>query len=70
MNIDMKEYLVTYEITGVQKFTFIVRAKSAKDAISQVREMIAPIKSDTKCIARSIGSLHNEHGKIVRVGGI
>ena len=70
MNIDMKEYLVTYEIAGTQFFTYLVSAKDTKDAIEQINKHWLPMGTNGKCTARSIGSLHNEHGKIVRVGGI
>lgn len=78
---DMKEYLVT---TDNENLTFIVSAKNAKDAISQVwdthmqwenselqerneelgyKRYRMYTKSDIN--ARSLGSLHNEQGKIL-----
>lgn len=63
----MKEYLVT----GAERI-YIVLAKDAKDAINHVWEdwcdeglSCSYDKSDL--FARSLGSLHNEYGKVARL---
>ena len=58
----MKDYLVTHVESNK---IFLVLAKDVKDAIQQVYEKYEEIfyKEDLK--ARSLGSLHNESGKVV-----
>lgn len=56
----MKEYLVYNEIVS-----FIVSAKDAKDALYQVCKKYDEHMKVLK--ARSLGSLHNEKGKIIKL---
>lgn len=77
--MDVKEFLVTVDHRDSNN-TFIVSAKSTKDAIDtvwnekfanepeevcKINGWVPVIKRDIH--ARSIGSLHNEFGKIVSV---
>lgn len=58
----MKEYLVQAEWAY-----YIVLAKDAKDAINQIYEKYSDWYDKRRIYAQSLGSLHNEKGKIIRV---
>jgi len=60
----LKEYLVT--IDGLEKNnTFIVSAHDAKDAKELVWNEFLELNDKSKIHSRSLGSLHNEKGKVL-----
>lgn len=59
----MKDYLVTI---ANETCTILVLAKDAKDAINQAMDKF-PFWRREDFSARSLGSLHNEFGKIVEL---
>ena len=62
----MKEYLVYNNNNNNNKvIAFIVSAKDAKDALYQVCKKYDVHMKNLK--ARSLGSLHNEKGKIIKL---
>lgn len=65
----MKEYLVSYK---ERNKIWIVLAKGAQDAIEQVWKKYIEPNNNILCEkyelhARSLGSLHNEKGKIIEI---
>ena len=67
---DMKEYIVWVNHTND---IYLVSAKDTKDAINQIWEEVQVDNQVEGCVqickeditARSVGSLHNQQGKVV-----
>lgn len=59
----LKDYIVTNK--QMNRAIFIVSANSRKTAIEKIYQKYNHISNRDDYIARSIGSLHGEHGDIV-----
>lgn len=63
----MSEYLVTQNYNAICPQVFLVKAKNSRDAIDKVLNKNIGFKDRSSLKARSIESIHNEHGGVIKI---